>query len=91
MKTEYRAKMDDHLEQMRDRTRGAGMDYHLLVTDQPLDTALSEYLAHSPGRATDGISAHGFWRPGGVGLPVYVHLLRKQTTTPAAGEFADVL
>jgi uncharacterized protein (DUF58 family) len=25
--------------------RGAGMDYHLLVTDQPLDTTLREYLA----------------------------------------------
>ena len=33
------------MEQLRNRTRGAGMDYHLLVTDQPLDTTLREYLA----------------------------------------------
>jgi uncharacterized protein (DUF58 family) len=44
-RTEYGKKIDDHIEQLRDRTRGAGMDYHLLVTDQPLDTTLREYLA----------------------------------------------
>ena len=45
VKTTYRAKMQGHIEQLRSRTRAAGMDYHLLVTDQPLDTALREYLA----------------------------------------------
>jgi hypothetical protein len=45
VKTAYRAKMDAHIEQLRSRTRAAGMDYHLLVTDQPLDTALREYLS----------------------------------------------
>ncbi|HEX3470528.1 MAG TPA: DUF58 domain-containing protein [Silvibacterium sp.] len=44
-KTIYRTKMRAHIEQLRSRTRGAGMDYHLLVTDQPLDTALREYLS----------------------------------------------
>ena len=44
VKGEYRRKMDGHLQQMRERTRGAGLDYHLLVTDQPLDAALREYL-----------------------------------------------
>jgi len=44
-RTEYSRKIDDHIEQLRSRTRGAGMDYHLLVTDQPLDTTLREYLA----------------------------------------------
>ena len=44
-RTEYSRKIDDHIEQLRTRTRGAGMDYHLLVTDQPLDTTLREYLA----------------------------------------------
>ena len=43
-KTTYRAKMAAHLEEMESRTRAAGMDYKLLVTDQPLDTALREYL-----------------------------------------------
>jgi uncharacterized protein (DUF58 family) len=44
-KTIYRTKMQAHIEQLRSRTRAAGMDYHLLVTDQPLDTALREYLS----------------------------------------------
>ncbi|QNI31435.1 DUF58 domain-containing protein [Alloacidobacterium dinghuense] len=44
-KTTYRTKMQTHIEQLRSRTRAAGMDYHLLVTDQPLDTALREYLS----------------------------------------------
>lgn len=44
VKTQYRAKMDDHLAQMRERTQAAGMGYHLLVTDKPLDRALMEYL-----------------------------------------------
>jgi uncharacterized protein (DUF58 family) len=43
-KTTYRARMEAHIEQLRSRTRGAGMDYRLLVTDQPLDEALREYL-----------------------------------------------
>jgi uncharacterized protein (DUF58 family) len=46
---EYRRKMDTHLEQMRERTRAAGLDYYLLVTDRPLDAALSEYLFLRPG------------------------------------------
>jgi uncharacterized protein (DUF58 family) len=45
VKNQYRAKMDNHLEQMRDKTRAAGMGYHLLTTDKPLDLALTEYLS----------------------------------------------
>lgn len=44
-KKDYRRKIDAHLQQLGDGSRGAGMGYHLLVTDQPLDTALREYLA----------------------------------------------
>ena len=44
-RVDYRRKMDAHLASIRDRARAAGMDYHLLVTDQPLDTALREYLS----------------------------------------------
>jgi uncharacterized protein (DUF58 family) len=44
-KTSYRAKIDAHIEQLRSRTQAAGMDYQLLVTDQPLDGALREYLS----------------------------------------------
>jgi uncharacterized protein (DUF58 family) len=43
-KTAYRAKIDAHIEQLRSCARAAGMDYHLLVTTQPLDLALREYL-----------------------------------------------
>ena len=48
VKGEYRRKMDAHLEQMSSRTKAAGMDYQLLVTDKPLDAALSEYLSLRP-------------------------------------------
>jgi len=50
VKVQYRRKMDDHLEQLRDRTRAAGMGYHLLMTDKPLDAALTEYLSLRGGR-----------------------------------------
>jgi hypothetical protein len=43
-KTTYRQKIDAHVEALRSKTRAAGMDYQLLVTDQPLDAALREYL-----------------------------------------------
>jgi uncharacterized protein (DUF58 family) len=43
-KTTYREKVDAHVEALRSKTRAAGMDYQLLVTDQPLDAALREYL-----------------------------------------------
>jgi uncharacterized protein (DUF58 family) len=43
-KTTYRAKVDAHIEELRSRARAAGMDYQLLVTNRPLDSALREYL-----------------------------------------------
>ena len=45
VKTQYRAKMERHLEQLREKTQAAGMGYHLLVTNRPLDLALTEYLS----------------------------------------------
>ena len=47
---EYRKKFDAHVEALRDKARGAGMDYHLLATDRPLDDALREYLSIRQGR-----------------------------------------
>jgi uncharacterized protein (DUF58 family) len=44
-KTTYRAKLDAHIERLRSRARAVGMDYQLLVTSHPLDTALREYLS----------------------------------------------
>lgn len=43
-KTTYRQKMSAHLEALQAKARGAGLDYRLLTTDQPLDHALREYL-----------------------------------------------
>ncbi|WP_031499796.1 DUF58 domain-containing protein [Bryobacter aggregatus] len=50
VKTEYRAKMDAHIEDLRSRAQGAGMDYFLMPTDKPLDAGLREYLAARQGR-----------------------------------------
>jgi uncharacterized protein (DUF58 family) len=47
---EYRTKVQSHITQLQDRVRGAGMDYHLLVTDRPLDAALRQYLTLRQGR-----------------------------------------
>jgi uncharacterized protein (DUF58 family) len=47
---EYQKKVDAHIEALRDKTRGSGMDYHLLVTDRPLDDSLREYLSIRQGR-----------------------------------------
>ena len=44
VKTTYRARIDAHIEELRTRTRAAGMDYQLLVTSNPLDETLREYL-----------------------------------------------
>jgi uncharacterized protein (DUF58 family) len=44
VKTTYRAKVDAHIDALRAKARAAGMDYQLLVTSQPLDAALREYL-----------------------------------------------
>ena len=44
VKTTYRAKIDAHIEELRTRTRAAGMDYQLLVTNNPLDETLRQYL-----------------------------------------------
>jgi uncharacterized protein (DUF58 family) len=43
-KREYKEKIEAHLADLRDRTQAAGMDYCLLITDQPLDVALRQYL-----------------------------------------------
>ncbi|MGE5569689.1 MAG: DUF58 domain-containing protein [Rhodospirillales bacterium] len=49
-RTEYRHKIDAHIEALRDTARRSGMDYFLLRTNQPLDTALREYLTVREGR-----------------------------------------
>jgi uncharacterized protein (DUF58 family) len=50
VRDDYRKKFDAHVEALRDKARGAGMGYHLLTTDRPLDDALREYLSIRQGR-----------------------------------------
>lgn len=47
---EYRQKMQAHIEDLEKRAKGAGMDYFLVDTSRPLDSALREYLAIRTGR-----------------------------------------
>ena len=43
-KNEYRTKMKNHLTELKDAARGAGLDYFLMNTSRPLDEGLREYL-----------------------------------------------
>jgi hypothetical protein len=47
---EYSGRISRHVEALRDAAQRAGMSYQLLVTDQPLDGALREYLTLRQGR-----------------------------------------
>ena len=42
---EYRTRIDAHIDALRSRARGAGMDYFLVDTGRPLDEGLREYLS----------------------------------------------
>lgn len=50
VRDEYRQKLNSHIETLRDKAKGSGLDYMLLETDKPLDAALREYLAARQGR-----------------------------------------
>jgi uncharacterized protein (DUF58 family) len=47
---DYRAKIEAHIDALRSKSQSAGIDYFLITTDRPLDTALREYLAIRQGR-----------------------------------------
>ncbi len=49
-RTEYRTKMAAHIADLRTRAQAAGLDYFLLRTDRPLDSALREYFSVRQGR-----------------------------------------
>jgi uncharacterized protein (DUF58 family) len=51
LKTEYRQKIDSHIEALRDGARRSGIDYFMLDTSKPLDAALRDYLLIRQGRA----------------------------------------
>lgn len=50
VRTHYQQKIDSHLESLRDRARAAGMEYFLLSTERPLDSALRQYFAIREGK-----------------------------------------
>jgi uncharacterized protein (DUF58 family) len=58
VKHQYRAKMDRHLAEMREKTQAAGMGYQLLTTDKPLEKALTEYLTLRQASGAAGRSTH---------------------------------
>ena len=43
--TTYREKIQAHIAQLRELAQGAGLEYRLIPTDEPLDKMLREYLA----------------------------------------------
>ncbi|HVN06564.1 MAG TPA: DUF58 domain-containing protein [Bryobacteraceae bacterium] len=49
-RSEYRRKIDAHVQALRDQAKGAGLDYFLMDTSRPLDEGLREYLAVRQGR-----------------------------------------
>ena len=49
-RNEYRAKIADHIAQLRSRAQGAGLDYFLVRTDAPLDSTLRDYFRIREGR-----------------------------------------
>ena len=49
-RNEYRQKIKAHIEVLRKKAQGAGLDYFLLRTDRPLDDALREYFTVRKGK-----------------------------------------
>ena len=49
-RTEYPEKIAAHIESLRAKAQAAGLDYFLLRTDRPLDSALREYFTLRQGR-----------------------------------------
>jgi uncharacterized protein (DUF58 family) len=49
-KNEYQQKIGAHIQAMRSKAQGAGIDYFLIRTDRPLDAALREYFTVREGR-----------------------------------------
>ncbi len=47
---QYPERIDAHLERLKSKSQGSGLDYFLLLTDRPLDAGLREYLAIRQGR-----------------------------------------
>lgn len=50
LRGEYRTRINNHIEALRSKAQGAGIDYFLMPTDKPLDAGLREYLSARKGR-----------------------------------------
>jgi len=50
VQAEYRHKIEAHIAGLRQKAKGAGIDYYLLETTRPLDEALREYFTIRQGR-----------------------------------------
>jgi len=50
VQAEYRRKIEAHIAGLRQKAKGAGIDYYLLETTRPLDEALREYFTIRQGR-----------------------------------------
>ncbi len=48
--TEYKQKIDAHIEKLGSKARGAGLDYHVVNTSQPLDESMRQYFKIREGR-----------------------------------------
>lgn len=48
--SEYRQKVGSHIQELRSKAQGAGVEYFLVRTDRPLDAALREYFTIREGR-----------------------------------------
>jgi hypothetical protein len=44
-RTEYKQKLDQHLQQLSEKASAAGLEYVFMNTSKPLDIALRNYLA----------------------------------------------
>ncbi len=49
-RNEYAERINAHIARLKEKVQSAGMDYHLISTDRPLDAALREYLTIRKGR-----------------------------------------
>src|SRR5438309_3513091 len=50
-RTEYRARIQTHIQTLKSKAQGAGIEYFLMRTDRPLDAGLREYFRVRGGRA----------------------------------------
>ena len=48
--TEYKQKIESHIEKLASKARGAGLDYHVVNTGQPLDESMRQYFKIREGR-----------------------------------------